>query len=414
MYNTAIRLLILLLFVLFPFGQLTRISLAPSISLYVHDMVIGLVLALWGLSHIWSHTAFDRSPLLKPIAYFSGVTLISLLANMSRFDISEVLVGSLYLVRWIVYSGLYFVVHEQVAQKNIKPQTILKGLLFAGSVSGLFGLIQYTLYPNLRNMIYLGWDPHEYRVFGTFFDSGYLGIILVLTLILCIFRWKEHKVLRRPFIALLTIVTYIAFAFTYSRSSYLAFLAGVSSIYLLKNSWKLFAVAVVTLGITMYFLPRPSPTSEGVKLERTSTVNARLVNYQQSWDIITDNPVSGVGFNTLRYYKRDHSLVAINEWETNHAGAGLDNSLLFVWATAGTFGLAAYLYLWYSALRQILQGFKSSNTTPLSMVTLVSITAIAAHSLFLNTLFYPWIMIWYWLLLGIIAPARSKKQTGNR
>jgi len=64
-----------------------------------------------------------------------------------------------------------------------------------------------------------------------------------------------------------------------------------------------------------------------------------------------------------------------SNWQTNHAGAGADNSYLFVLATSGTIGLIAFGYLMFSF-------------SPWWLMA-----PIMVHSLFNNAWFYPWVII---------------------
>ena len=138
--------------------------------------------------------------------------------------------------------------------------------------------------------------------------------------------------------------------------------------------------------MTILLLPRPG--GEGVRLERTTSSLARLENWKKGLEIIKDQPLFGVGFNTLRYAQKDYGFLTSN-WRKTHAGAGLDSSLLFVWATTGLTGLIVFLYF--------LKGvFKTK-----SLVIKASLLALIAHSFFNNTLFYPWVIIWFWLILGL-------------
>jgi O-antigen ligase len=144
---------------------------------------------------------------------------------------------------------------------------------------------------------------------------------------------------------------------------------------------------ILLLGITLIVLPR-SPDGEGVKLERTSSIQARIQNWRNSLIIIRDHPIFGVGFNTYRYAQRAYGFTDTSKWLQSHAGAGADSSLLFVTATAGVFGLLAYL--WYlRSLNQL--------RTPNSELQVV-LVALLVHSLFLNSLFYPSVMLWLALL----------------
>ena len=110
--------------------------------------------------------------------------------------------------------------------------------------------------------------------------------------------------------------------------------------------------------------------------------------------IIVDHPILGVGFNAIRYAKTEYNFGQDNLFD-NHAGAGFDNSFLFIAATTGLAGLLTFLLF----LRQI---FRKGNLFVKS-----SIVAIIVHSFFLNSLFFPWIMVWMWVVIAT-GPAPSK------
>ena len=98
--------------------------------------------------------------------------------------------------------------------------------------------------------------------------------------------------------------------------------------------------------------------------------------------IIKEKPILGVGFNTLRYYQKN--------LPENQAGAGLDNSWLFVLATSGALGFLGYLGIWGKALNK----FKNP-------LVVSSLFALFVHAFFVNSLFYPWVMAWMWILLAM-------------
>ncbi|MBI5465166.1 O-antigen ligase family protein [Candidatus Gottesmanbacteria bacterium] len=381
--------LIFLILIIFPFGQLTRLPLGiPEVNIYLQDLVVFVLLTAWFLHHLIIKKPFPKPFLTKPIIYYFLAAAISLIYNLPRLEVRETIIASLYLWRWIFYAGVYFVVfdyYETVLPGNTKRFRM--GLIYAGVTAAVFGLIQYFLYPDLRNLAYLGWDPHRYRVFGTFFDPGFLGIILVLTLILLIEFLFSHKF---AIYYLLFTICYLALALTYSRSSYLAWIAAIGVIAWIKKAPKFF-LTVFLLGIlTIFLLPRP-PGSEGVKLEREESIWGRVRNWEQSITIAKDNPILGVGLNTYRYAQKQYGFLSEDNWQKSHAGAGADSSLLFVLATTGIIGFLAYLWLLYHILIYNIR----------NPVVFSSIVALLIHSWFLNSLFYPWIMIWMWILVAV-------------
>lgn len=370
-----LKLLFLILFLVFPFGQLARLPLGiPSVNLYLHDLVIGLILLIWFGQHFLKKKKFKLPPLSKPIFGFIAAAFLSLLLAASQRQPGEIFIGSLYLLRWLAYAGIYFVVYEN----SWLHGWILKWLIAAGVTSAFLGLLQYAFLPDTRFLYYSGWDDHYYRVIGTFLDPGFTGIIYVLALILIVVKFWDKKTILYS----LSSILYLSLALTYSRSAYLAYLAGMGIIAFKKKAPKFFAVILSLFLITVFLLPRPS--SEGVQLERRTSVLARVGNWQQSWQIIKDHPIFGVGFNFYRYSQRDYGFLG-EDWQTSHAGAGADSSLLSVLATTGIVGFIFYLWLLWE----------------MTKICPIATLALIVHSFFNNSLFYPWIMVWMWTLLSI-------------
>ena len=310
--------------------------------------------------------------MLKPVVVFSAIAFFSWLIKIPQHSFQEILIAFLYLWRWLVLAAAYFLFRVS-----------WRWLLAFGVIIALIGWCQYLFWPDLRWLAVYGWDDHYYRLTAPFFDPAFTGLILALTLILLTEKyWLGLKSKRLNICHLLFVICYLALALTYSRSSYLAYLVGMALIARQKKAKKFFAGVIALFLITLLLLPRPS--GEGAKLERTSTITARIRNYQQSWQIIKVHPLFGVGFNFYRYAQQDYGFLE-TDWQENHAGSGADNSFLFVWATTGIFGLLAYLWLIWQMLK----------------IEPISTTAVIVHSLFNHSLFYPWVMLWLWLRLGV-------------
>jgi O-antigen ligase len=391
--HNVIRYLLFFIVLLLPFGQLAKIPLSSStVNLYMVDIVVFILVNVWVISHLIHHRQFNLPPLSKQIALFIFVCFLSLSFSITRYEWTQIFVGALYLIRWIFYSFLYFIAYEEQKKKEL-----LIGLLIAGTVSATFGLVQYFIYPSLRNLVYLGWDPHEFRIFSTFLDSGFAGIIYLLTFILLLsFLLNQSKYRFLFFIS--GALIYTSLLLTYSRSTFLAFFVSLLILSFYKKSFVLGIFSISFLFVSIYFLPKPSLTSESINLERTSTIDARTTNYLQTSTIIADHPLFGIGFNTLRYEKMQRGFVLTDKMYANHAGAGSDSSFLFVIVTTGVVGFFSYLSIWFKA---IMLEKNAKNDQPFKHIVVMSIASLFIHSLFLNSLFYIWTMMWMWLLLGI-------------
>lgn len=335
------KILIYLLFICLAFGQLQQLGI-----FYLHDLIVAALIIL-NLRSIY----FPR-----PLLIFSAVCLISLFLNPLKLSFPALLASSLYLIRFLAYAALYPIFKAV----KIKLQPILKTfiLVLAGS-----GLLQYFFLPDTRWLAASGWDDHYFRAISTLFDPNYFGSLLVLGLILFNFKlWPS----------LLLLVTLFL---TYSRSSYLSLLVVIISYVILKRRFKYLLLGLVFLVIP--FLPRPA--GEGVKLERLFSITQRLDNYRFSFTAFSRHPLFGIGFNTLKYLRQDFD---------SHAAGGLDSSLLFVLVTTGAVGFIAYL----NFLKSL---WSNSLLVKLTLITLLT------HSLFQNTLFYPWHLIWLWSVLSL-------------
>ncbi len=134
-------------------GQAGGITLGSGITVYVMDI------ALIGLLILTIFHLPKRIPLLYlriPILLFVASCFVSLVANTARFSPLEVITASLYTVRWIAYAALYIAVFVLPQ----RPMWWLWGLYSTGVSVAILGLVQYFWYPYLRNLSYLGWDPH--------------------------------------------------------------------------------------------------------------------------------------------------------------------------------------------------------------------------------------------------------------
>lgn len=386
MYNTLLFRFVVAILFLLPLGQLTRITLPIHITVYLHDIVIFVAISIYLLGIIRKKLSYVPTQLFIPIGLFMLTALVSLFFASFHVSLSQLFVSSLYALRWGMYASIFFVVLQFSPQQK---KRILHLMVYAGILFALLGLVQYIWYPNLRNLYYAGWDPHLSRIFSTFFDPNFAGIYIVVSILLLLYLFsKKHRIASYIQIFILSITLLL----TYSRSSYIAFLAGLFTLFVIwKKKWLFVGISSMFV-IMVLFLPRSF--GEGVRLTRISTIYSRFENWREAITIFTHNPVFGVGFNTYRY-------VRIEKTDTlaipSHAAAGVDNSYLFVLATSGLVGFFSYMVIW---LRIGAKAFTSRFTKKRAMVQLSVLVAIGVHALFVNTLFYPFTMIWMWIFLG--------------
>ncbi|MCJ7828088.1 O-antigen ligase family protein [Patescibacteria group bacterium] len=380
-----------------PFGQLVKIQLVIlplGANIYLYDIFLALSL-LFGVRAVVAQLAKHRRMSLV-LATFLLLSGAGLLARASVYPFSTLLVGFLYLFRWTVYILVFFLSRSYLESGLTTKKTIYSYLGLVGFFSVAFGLIQYFVWPDLRLTKVVGWDPHYYRSVGTFLDPGFTSLVYALTIFLFLTLYLDEK--KKIYLYLLGL-SFFGLALTYARSGYVAFLAGMLILSWLKKEWRYFGGALALLTVTVLLLPRPG--GEGVRLERTSTIEARLVNYAQTFEIIEEKPIFGVGFNLYRQVQKERGFLGA-DWQENHAGGGADSSLLLVMAMTGAVGLFLYLLYWEMA---------TFGQLPRS-ATLgwMSLSALLVHSTFLNSQFYPIIMAWVWLVVSLGVRVKSESR----
>jgi len=275
-------------------------------------------------------------------------------------------------------------------------------LYWAGAVFSILGVTQYVLYPDLRNLSYAGWDPHFYRLFSTILDPNFAGIIIVVTFFLGIYMYQELRY--RYLILFVQCMILVSLILTLSRSSWIAFIFPFIWFIWKKRIWYLMGILAVFI-IALFFLPLPYKQITPVLRQESSM--ARLNNWIFSIRLIQKKPILGYGFNLLGSHK-PVSLV-YDGMQLSHSSSGLDNSFLFVFATTGIVGGIAWIYLIYT-----LWHIKISDTQKkrsLLHIFRMSLVAIGIHSLFINSQFFPWIMIWVWTLAGVIEHSKRLRNS---
>lgn len=329
--------LIYFFFFLLSLGQLQRIPFLGSQAFYLHEVMMFIIVLL----SIGKMKFEKRSPLL----IFLGTLAVSLAISLPFYSVESNMIAFLYLLRLLLYFSFFFAV------KKIPKEDVRSGLIFFMLLTISFSVIQYFLFPSLFALTQFGWDPHEFRVFGTYFDVTPLGVTLTL-----LFFWNF---LKSPLLDLstshsrllhlsITLSLFFLILLTYSRITYIGFVLGcIYSIYRIIEARKLIFILMLFF-LLLPILPRPS--GESVRLERTYSISARVEDVKRGVALAIKHPIFGIGYNHIREFKESAS----------HGGGAFSSSFVTIFATAGVFGLATFMYLLYtlykrgSALQKVL------------------------------------------------------------
>jgi len=393
-----LKIFSIILILIFPIAEVGRIQFSNGVAISLNDVFLGLLIIFWVINVIRTKRNFKKDQLFKPIVIFSAIGFVSLLLNFVNLSFDKFLISFLYLIRWVAYASLYFIFKDFDTKFKLK---VNYALLFSGLMVVLLGFTQYFFYPNLRNLYYLGWDEHLYRLFSSFLDPNFAGAFFALFAVFIVsfmpVLFKKKEWLKLSLLSGILIATTGALYLTYSRSALAMFAVAVVCFLALIGKKKLIVAVLVLMILAIFVLPKSFKT-EGTNFLRATSSESRISTVREAMTVIQSNPVYGVGFNAYRYAEYRLGISTGGDWEVSHGGAGTDNSFLFVLATTGVIGLIGFLYLMY---RIICLGILKRKKNRYALVLVSSLTGLAVGSIFVNSLFYVFILEWIWMLAAL-------------
>jgi len=411
----TLEIIFLILIFVFSLGEIIRFDLVNGLFIKAVDTVAIFLVLIYLIKNI-KIIKFNQLFKVKftfPIFLFFIVGLISLVINFGSLKINEFFFSLSYLLRWVLYAGVYFVVNGFSLRFKNK---IIYLLIISGGLLVLFGFIQYFFYASLGNLFYLGWDEHMYRLFSTFLDPNFVGAFYVLYLIFILGFFSYYLKNKKNILAVfafftILVLTMSSIYLTFSRSALIMLFVSIFSFSMLTKKIKLF-FGLIAISLLVIFISSKNFYIENINLFRTFSSNERLKSAKDAIVIIEKKPILGIGFNSYRYAQVRYNLRshenAFNKY--SHADAGTDNSFLFVLATTGIIGFGAYLYLLYKMIKYSFVKYKTSKKYSfdyfLSVIVISSFAGIIVDSMFINSLFYSFIMIWIWIIVGLFGSDR--------
>jgi O-antigen ligase len=372
-------------------GQITRIGNLGVLT----DFIIPIYLLFWLLKRD-KKRPFSFSNSIVLIAIWLIYLLGNLLINLSFVPaVGGELGSTLYWVRLAVYISLILPLLEY---KSLNSESVDRQLWYMVFISAvilsILGFIQLILFPDFSFMAQYGWDPHQGRLLSTWYDPNFLGGFLGLAAIIVLSRilvfLKETKSWQNKNIILvfswiigLSIIVG-ALMLTYSRSALLAFLIGVSIVTILISR-RTFFLVIIILAIIVMSNPRLQARIQGA-IQVDVTASLRIQSWLQTLDDIDKNPIWGIGYNTIKYQ-------TIVPSELN-SSSGRDSSLLTLWLTGGIIGLGLFIIIIFNSIIRAWQKLSKSGLERTWGVVIIGGWAlILVHSMFVNSIFFPHILI---------------------
>ncbi|MBI2237238.1 MAG: O-antigen ligase family protein [Actinobacteria bacterium] len=296
-------------------------GLDPAGVLSVAFMLAG---GLWLLAQRASIRA-PRSPLVRPLVAFTVAGSLSIAFSQDPLN------AALDVVRLVTVVAILLVLNQLLLDQ--RKVNLVLGAVFASALVPLaLGAYQLLSGHGLHHS-----GTFE-RVKATFVHPNPFAIYLTLLIVtgVAVYRYLPRW-LGRAVLGLIACCV-ILLLFTYTRSAWLATIAGVLTVGLLQGRR---AVAIMGLAIVVLLLTLPSTAARFQDLEQRTQASGtpanslvwRFVYWKQALEL-NSNPAFGIGLSTVQ--------------EATTVEKEPHNDFIRVYVETGLVGLAAYL--WFLAV----------------------------------------------------------------
>ncbi|MFZ2664592.1 MAG: O-antigen ligase family protein [Patescibacteria group bacterium] len=390
MLNLSFYLTIFLL----SLGQFTSIYKNGESSVYLFDVSV-LFFSFFGLIYFLLVKRSFKLPRFSLLFLLFTLTAVcSLVSSYQRFSFEEIITSSFYLIRWVGYLLGSIVVFNMIDKGLMTKDRVVNTFVLSGALISIVGFIQLLILPDFSVLDpSLGWDPHKNRLASSFFDPNFTGAYLVICLTVLFDRfYSKGKVKKIDLLLFLIMLT--ALFLTFSRSAW-GMLVVVVLVYGFFKSKVLLASAIFIAFMAYFAIPRIQTRISGIT-DPADSASLRIASWRNTIEVIKDNMMLGVGFNTFRYVQKEYGF--LNPETLNiHSGSGSDSSLLLVWASTGILGFGIFLAsMVFPVYESIIKNY------PQKLVIISIILGLLLECLFINSLFYPQIMFVFLSLLFIL------------
>jgi hypothetical protein len=371
-------------------GQWQRLS-TPFGLISLHEILL-LALVVFSL---YRHRSAWLDILKQPviwlgIAWVGWLLLITIINSQITDNFQLLQVGLAYWLRLVLYALGWFALAAYLKINPERRRIVLNGLMAWLAVQLLFGLGQYLLLPDTRQLVYLGWDDHLSRAMGTLLDPGFFGLLMVFGAVLSFDRYLESDKLQKLIFSWWPILFagfVLGLALSFSRASYIAYISAFL-IYAFLKRQRIIWLTLPLLIMAILLIPKDGG-GEGQKLLRTNSIEARteVLSYHTQ-DFSGLNWLIGRGWyyeGSLQLHRQALSEEKTEFTATSHARA-VDNTYLHILFSAGIPGL----FLFGLILMTLAWKLRLAPTTE------AILGAVIIHSLFSTALLYPWV----WLIGG--------------
>lgn len=414
-YGSAIAVIFLSVFVNPKIGIVFLFPLLPYQNIFerlkdfplgkdLNDLIIISIVIGWILKGNQSKAKSQQVGIKLPIALLSMVSFIGLINGSFSFGI-PLNFSNPYLFDWKNY--MLFPLIWLLTANNIKDKKTMMYLTIF-MIIGILGA-DYYFRSNLKWMnIWHFSEKARNQMTGLFVYLGanHYGAFFAhfVFILIGLFLFAKKKIIKLILFGIISLTIY-CIIYTFSRGAYLALLAGLFFIGLMKDR-KILLLLLLFLIFWRSFVPisvkeRIDMTkNEEGQLEESAAKRVELWNI--AWQMFQESPIIGKGFNTFKTY---------TEWDTH-------NFYMKMLAELGILGLITFLYLCLFAFLSGWKLYRESDDSLLKGLGLgfsACVISVMVTNAFGDRWSYLPLGAYFWVFLGMVERGRiiAKELTAN-
>ncbi len=340
--------------------------------------------------------------LLSYIGIAVIATLVSDVPFISFVGSYEKGQGLAMLLHYVLFFGLLLNLFTKTDRQRLFGTVTISALLVS-----LYAVLQGLGFDPLNTV----WNSSTLngRVFSTLGHPNYLALWLVITLPLSCAYFFQVFVAKKVFgtlVASLSVLFQVlALLLSLSRAAVIALLLAVvlvAAIYLWFHARKRWVMIALALGALLTITVFWSGGGEALRFNEanSSSINSRLILWQDTWRMISERPWLGYGLDTYSVFFprfKSRELLYLEDWSQNADRA--HNFILDTAQSIGIVGLVAFLslliYLSFLGIRGLKDRQSNSGA---AFILLVTFWAYLGANLFGFSL--PVHDMYFWLLVG--------------
>ncbi len=371
------------------FGAITH---QRQVAIRIEDLLIVVFLFAW-LVQTTIHrqkSIIKRTPINKFIGLYVAIFSLSTVMGMTSVRLKPI-TGIFYILKYIEYLVIYYLV-SGILKTKLQMKVYLKAFIMTFAIVTIYGLTQ------------IGSGRVSAPFEGKVGEPNTLGgyIILILGIIIGLVTHVRSLKWRLPLIGLAG-VSLIPFAFTLSRSSYMAIIPMYMTLIIFnKSQTRNMLIGILLIGglLSVFFFP------QSIK----DRIKYTFVGQKQ--ETIVPVKIGGVTLGPSASARIHDWIRLFNKWKYRPylgygiTGAGfVDSQYIRTLVELGIIGMVAFLALLVSIFKQTLKIYYTTKDDwykGLALGFLAGHVGLIFHAVTANTFILIRIMEPYWFLAAMV------------